>query len=86
MQVLARHVDGFLTFMFNLMKECLIFSLLSDNLEELEINSQNYPALKQFSYYKSFFLARTSQETRIETSLLTFSVLHEEIIKRDDLK
>ena len=85
-QALSHYVDGFLTFMFSLMKECLVFSLISNNLQELELNLQNYPALKQFAYHKSFFLATIPPESRIETALLTFSILHEEIIKRNDLR
>ena len=85
-QNLAHYVDGFLTCMFSLMKDCLVFSLICNSLQELEQTIQNYPALKQFAYHKSFFLTSISAEARIETALLSFSILHEEIIKRDDLK
>lgn len=85
-QALARNVDGFLSFVFGMMKECLVFSVLSNNLAEIEANLQNYPVLKQFTMYQSNFITSTGQETRIETPLLVFAVLHEEIIKRDDLR
>ena len=71
-----------MTFVYNLMKDCLIYSVLSNDPVEIE---GNYPALKQFAFHNSFFLSKASQETRIETVFFLFAVLHEQIINRLDL-
>ncbi len=64
------------------MKDCMIYSVLSNNPSDIEVN---YPSLKQFAFHNSFFLSKASQETRIETAFFLFAVLHEQIVNRLDL-
>lgn len=82
LKALGRNIDGFLTYVYFLMHEFMLFSVLSNKLEDIQ---GNYPKIKEIAYHKSFFLHIVSQETRIETSLMVFSVLNEDILRRKDL-
>lgn len=81
LKTMSRYIDGFLTHIFDIIREILVFSVLSNDVNEIE---KNYPKIKEIVFAKSYFL-ETSQECRIETCLMIFACLNQEVLSRQDL-